>query len=103
MSDFVSKRSCFVTVGHVAPRIGVCDIARSLGCCCKVLGFDKVSENGEPAGFALLERDEAELHCIDWPVRIVKASRDADHGLRDPDGKRIDIGERLRHPSAGND
>ena len=93
-----------------------------------VLGFTKVFENGSPVGFVILEKDDAELHLSlfkghkatvqnvahlmvedahalhahleQHQVRIVKAIRDADFGLRcfvfaDPDGNRIDVGQDL--------
>jgi catechol 2,3-dioxygenase-like lactoylglutathione lyase family enzyme len=94
----------------------------------RVLGFEKVFENGSPVGFAILEKDAAELHlslakghkatvqnvahlmvedanalyvhCEAHKVKIIKAIRDTDFGLRcfvfaDPDGNRIDVGQDL--------
>ena len=91
-----------------------------------MLGFQKVFENGDPVGFVILEKDAAELHLSllkghkataqnvahlmvedaselyqhleAKKVKIVKAIRDADFGLRcfvlaDPDGNRIDVGQ----------
>jgi catechol 2,3-dioxygenase-like lactoylglutathione lyase family enzyme len=76
----------------------------------RVLGFRKTFENGDPAGFMILKRDDAELHltlqpdhkavpfnvahllvedvdalhriCRDHGLRIVKALEDKDYGLR---------------------
>jgi catechol 2,3-dioxygenase-like lactoylglutathione lyase family enzyme len=75
-----------------------------------VFGFEKTFENGSPVGFAILEKDKAELHlslsanhrgttqnvahlivsdaaelyavCARKGVRIIKGLRDADYGLR---------------------
>lgn len=115
-----------VQFGRMAPTIAVTDMARAVAFYGDVLGFTKVFENGEPVGFVILERDRAELHLtlvrqhkagthnvahlmVDdaaalyaqltrADVRIIKALRDADFGLRcfvfaDPDGNRIDVGE----------
>jgi catechol 2,3-dioxygenase-like lactoylglutathione lyase family enzyme len=92
-----------VRFGRLAPGLGVQDLNRSLLFYCGVLGFSKVFENGNPAGFAILKKDKAELHLSqnkNHNVRIIKALRDADFGLRcfvlaDPDGNRIDIGQVL--------
>ena len=92
------------------------------------MGMHVTFENGDPVGFAIVERDAAELHLtvardhrastsnvahllvtdatklyyhlIGHRIRIVKGLRDADYGLRgfvfaDPDGNRIDVGQRL--------
>ena len=112
--------------GRMAPTITVADMARALDFYTCVLGFYKSFENGSPVGFAILVRDAAELHlslkkdhrstvqnvahlmvdnasafhahCEAHGVRIIKALRDADFGLRcfvlaDPDGNRIDVGQ----------
>lgn len=114
--------------GRLAPTIPVGDIPSSVAFYTNVLGFRKVFENGTPVGFVILKRDAAELHLtLDRDhkatvrnlahlmvadasalhdhlerhgVRIVKALRDADFGLRcfvfaDPDGNRIDVGQNL--------
>ena len=93
-----------------------------------MLGFRKTFENGDPVGFAILKKDAAELHLIldsghkpsarnlahlmvedaaalhahleGHAVRIIKALRDADFGLRcfvfaDPDDNRIDVGQAI--------
>ena len=106
----------------------VADIDRSVTFYTNVLGFTKVFENGSPVGFVILEKDAAELHVslfkthnatvqnvahlmvqdasalyehlLRNQVKIVKAIRDADFGLRcfifaDPDGNRIDVGQDL--------
>lgn len=117
-----------VRFGRMAPTIPVTDIPRSIAFYTNVLGLRKVFENGTPVGFVILKRDAAELHLtlakghrasirnlahllVDdttalhdqlerHGVRIVKALRDADFGLRcfvfaDPDGNRIDVGQNL--------
>jgi catechol 2,3-dioxygenase-like lactoylglutathione lyase family enzyme len=117
-----------VRFGRVAPTVTVGDIDRAIAFYTQVLGFEKVFENGSPVGFVILEKDAAELHlslfrghkasvqnvahlmvqdaaalCAHLEthqVRIVKAIRDADFGLRcfvfaDPDGNRIDVGQEL--------
>jgi catechol 2,3-dioxygenase-like lactoylglutathione lyase family enzyme len=113
----------------MAPTLGVADVERAVRFYTEALGFAKVFENGSPVGFVILEKDAAELHLtLDrrheasvqnrahlmvsdaaalyaqlerHGVRIVKAIRDADFGLRcfvfaDPDGNRIDVGQSLR-------
>ena len=120
-----------VQFGRMAPTIPVGDIDRSLLFYCRTLGFTKVFENGDPVGFVILKREAAELHLTlsrghkpstqnrahlmvddaaalyelleSRGVRIVKAIRDANFGLRtfvfaDPDGNRIDVGQSLRAP-----
>lgn len=99
-----------VSFGRVAPCIAVTDIQRSILFYTKVLGMKKVFENGTPVSFAILVRDEAEIHLtLDQEkvstdrnlvhlmvsdakalydhleksnVRIIKGIRDADYGLR---------------------
>ena len=117
-----------VRFGRLAPTIPVSDIPRAVGFYTDVLGFSKTFENGTPAGFVILKKDAAELHLTlertykgaarnvahlmvedaaalhaqleQHAVRIIKALRDADFGLRcfvfaDPDGNRIDVGQAL--------
>lgn len=117
-----------VRFGRMAPTIPVSDIPHALDFYCSILGFSKVFENGNPIGFVILEKDDAELHLTlkhghkgstaniahllvgdaerlylhleRHNVRIVKAIRDADFGLRcfvfaDPDGNRIDVGQSI--------
>ena len=117
-----------VRFGRIAPTVSVSSIDRAVGFYTDVLGFSKVFENGDPVGFVILEKDAAELHLLLHKshkatvqnvahlmvadanalyshleannVKIVKAIRDADFGLRcfvfsDPDGNRIDVGQDL--------
>ena len=117
-----------VRFGRLAPTIPVSDIPRAVEFYTSVLGFRKTFENGTPVGFVILKKDAAELHLTldsnhkpaarnlahlmvedatalhgqleHRKVRIIKALRDADFGLRcfvfaDPDGNRIDVGQAL--------
>lgn len=119
------------TFGRIAATVTVSDMPRALDFYVGVLGMTKTFENGNPVGFAIVERDAAELHLLREPdhrasannvahllvadatalhqqlvsrgATIVKAMRDADYGLRtfvfaDPDGNRIDVGQRLPSP-----
>ena len=99
-----------VHFGRVAAMVSVTDLARALQFYCGVLGFQKVFENGDPAGFVILEKETAELHLnldrqhrasaqnvahlmvsdatalydhlVAQQTHIVKGLRDADFGLR---------------------
>ncbi len=117
-----------IVFGRIAATLAVADMARALDFYVATLGMTKTFENGNPVGFAVLQREGAELHLtlakdhvgsernvahlmvsdarrlhdqlVERGVRIVKALRDAPYGLRDfvfadPDGNRIDVGERL--------
>ena len=117
-----------IRFGRVAAMLPVTDMHRATAFYCGVLGFSKTFENGNPVGFMILERDDAELHltlqkehravhinvahikldnvdamhdaCKTHGLRIVKGLRDHDFGLRafvfeDPDGNRIDVGQRI--------
>jgi len=96
--------------GRAAPTITVADIPRSLAFYVDVLGMAKTFENGNPVGFAIVKRDDAELHLtlskqhhatnqnvahllvddatalfdhlVAHEVRIVKGLRDQTYGLR---------------------
>ncbi len=117
-----------VTFGRLAPTLPVTDMDRAVAFYTGILGFTKVFENGDPVGFVILKKDAAELHLaldkqhkatvrnlahllvgdaatlyqhlLQHKVRIIKALRDADFGMRcfvfaDADGNRIDVGETL--------
>lgn len=99
-----------VDFGRIAATIPVADIAKALQFYINVLGLSKVFENGNPVGFVILKRDEAELHltlqpnhkaahynvahllvkdvdalhsrCQDYGVRVIKKLQDKDYGLR---------------------
>jgi catechol 2,3-dioxygenase-like lactoylglutathione lyase family enzyme len=108
MSD--RERLGGVTFGRIASTIAVRDLPRALAFYVSVMGMHVTFENGDPAGFAILERDAAELHLtvardhrastsnvahllvtdatelydylIGHGIRIVKGLRDTDYGLR---------------------
>ncbi len=108
MSD--RERLDGITFGRIASTIAVRDLPRALAFYVSVIGMHVTFENGDPAGFAILERDAAELHLtvardhrastsnvahllvtdatelydqlIRHGIRIVKGLRDADYGLR---------------------
>ena len=117
-----------ITFGRAAPGICVRNIQAAHDFYARVLGFQKIFENGDPVGFMILQKDRAEIHLSQKPdhkastvnvmhmmvsdvsslyavceaegVRIIKRLADKDYGQRafvfaDPDGNRIDIGERL--------
>ncbi len=124
----VSSSVSDIAFGRTAPGICVRDIHAAYDFYSRILGFDKVFENGDPVGFMVLKKDHAEIHLTQKPdykastvnvmhmfvsdaaalyaiceaegVRIIKRLMDKDYGQRafvfaDPDGNRIDIGERL--------
>ena len=97
-------------LGRAAPGVPVRDIDRALGFYVGVLGMTETFRNGQPVGFVIVERDDAEIHLTLQPshrpttanvlhlmvddatafyahlkehgVRIVKGIRDADYGMR---------------------
>jgi catechol 2,3-dioxygenase-like lactoylglutathione lyase family enzyme len=99
-----------IRFGRLAAMLPVKDIERACEFYTKVLGFTKVFENGNPVGFMILKRDQAELHltlqpnhkaapfnvahmmvhdvdalhaiCQRHGLRIVKSIQDKDYGLR---------------------
>jgi len=116
-----------IRYGRVAPGICVRDIQAAHAFYSDLLGFRKVFENGNPVGFMVLKKDDAEIHlsqkrdhqastgnvahmfvddaaalyaiCEAAGVRIIKTLASKDYGQRafvfaDPDGNRIDVGER---------
>ncbi len=116
-----------ITFGRAAPMICVRDIRAAQDFYSRILGFETVFENGDPVGFMVLKKDQAEIHlsrkpdhkastvnvmhmfvsdvaalyaiCEAGGVRIIKRLTDKDYGQRafvfaDPDGNRIDIGEK---------
>ncbi len=98
------------TFGRAAPTIPVADIERALGFYEGVLGMRTTFANGEPVGFVILKRDEAEIHltrvrdhragtwnvvhllvsdaaalfdqCVRAGAPIIKGLRDHEYGLR---------------------
>ncbi|CTQ60956.1 VOC family protein [Roseibium album] len=97
-------------LGRIAAMLPVSDIERSYQVYKEVFGFEKVFENGDPVGFMILQKDEAELHltlqknhkaatfnvahmlvsdatetyqrCQDHGLRIIKRLQDKNYGLR---------------------
>lgn len=117
-----------IRFGRIAAMLPVKNMAKAEAFYTRILGFRKVFENGNPVGFMILKRDDAELQLTLQPthkaatfnaahmlvddvdalhaicrregLRIVKGLKDKDYGLRafvfeDPDGNRIDVGERI--------
>ena len=107
MSDGANHNIRF---GRIAAMLPVKDIARAHDFYTKALGFTKVFENGDPVGFMILKKDQAELHltlqpnhnaapfnvahmmvddadalhaiCQQHGLRIIKRIQDKDYGLR---------------------
>ncbi len=99
-----------IRFGRIAATIPVSDIQKADAFYTKALGFTKVFENGDPVGFMILKRGDAELHltlqpghkaasfnvahmivhdvdalhaiCQRHRLRIVKSLQDKDYGLR---------------------
>ncbi len=99
-----------VRFGRIAATLPVRDMSRSHSFYTKVLGFQKIFENGNPVGFMILKRDQGELHltlqpghkaadfnvahlmvddidalhavCKRHGARIIKSLQDKDYGLR---------------------
>jgi catechol 2,3-dioxygenase-like lactoylglutathione lyase family enzyme len=97
-------------LGRAAPGVPVRDIDTALAFYVGVLGMTETFRNGDPVGFVIVERDDAEIHLTLQPshrattanvlhlmvddaaafhahlqelgVRIVKGIRDADYGMR---------------------
>lgn len=99
-----------IRFGRVAPMLPVKDIQKAHDFYANILGFQKTFENGNPVGFMILKRDDAELHltlqpahksapfnvahmlvsdvdaihrlCSDYGLRIIKRLETKDYGLR---------------------
>ena len=99
-----------VRFGRIAAMLPVRDLERACAFYIKVLGFTKIFENGDPVGFMILKRDQAELHltlqpnhsaasfnvahmivhdvdalhsiCQRHGLRIIKSLQNKDYGLR---------------------
>ncbi|WP_434053263.1 MAG: VOC family protein [Roseibium sp.] len=99
-----------VKLGRIAPMLPVSNIDESFRIYREVFGFEKVFENGDPVGFMILQKDDAELHltlqkthkaatfnvahmlvsdaaetyrmCQAHGLRIIKSLQDKDYGLR---------------------
>ncbi|WP_299816814.1 glyoxalase/bleomycin resistance/extradiol dioxygenase family protein [uncultured Roseibium sp.] len=105
-----SDNSTNQRLGRIAATLGVTDIHRSLQIYHAVFGLEKVFENGDPVGFMILKKDDAELHlslqktykapafnqahmlvadadaalkaCERHGLRIIRHLQDKDYGLR---------------------
>lgn len=105
-----SARSTKLHLGRIAATIAVSDIAAAYHLYKTVFGFECVFSNGEPTGFMILKKDDAELHltrqkdhkpaafnvahmmvsdakavyelCQANGLRIIKRIQDKDYGLR---------------------
>lgn len=51
-----------VRFGRAAPTVSVSNIPMAVSFYTEKLGFKKVFENGNPVGFVILEKDDAEIH-----------------------------------------
>jgi len=60
----------FPRFGRAAPTIGVKDLSRARPFYETVLGFEAVFTNGEPAVFAIMVRDDAEVHLLEHRAHI---------------------------------
>jgi catechol 2,3-dioxygenase-like lactoylglutathione lyase family enzyme len=97
-------------LGRAAPTVPTRDLTAALAFYVGVLGMAETFRNGDPTGFVIVERDDAEIHLTLQPghrpttanvvhllvddaaafhahlsahgVRIVKGIRDADYGMR---------------------
>jgi len=105
-----SDTSAGQKLGRIAATLAVTDIDRSYQVFHSVFGFEKVFENGDPVGFMILKKDDAELHlslqkgykapafnqahmlvrdadaaleaCERHGLRIIRSIQDKDYGLR---------------------
>lgn len=99
-----------IRFGRIAAMLPVKDMGKAHNFYVNVLGFRKTFENGNPVGFMILERDQAELHltlqpdhraaafnvahmmvedvdalhaiCQSYGLRIIKGLQNKDYGLR---------------------
>ena len=70
------KNEGAVRFGRIAATLGVNDMDRATDFYVSLLGFRKVFENGNPAGFVILQQDDAELH-----LTLQKNHRAADFNI----------------------
>lgn len=78
-----------VRFGRIAPTLSVADMSAALKFYGNVLGFEKKFENGDPVGFVILKKDDAELH-----LNVCKRTQGNDAERRAPHGRRC--GDALR-------
>lgn len=105
-----SNHSTPVRFGRIAATLPVSDIAAAAQLYTSVFGFESVFENGNPTGFMILRKDDAELHltlqkdhkpakfnvahmlasdaeavyqlCQANGLRVIKRIQDKDYGMR---------------------
>jgi catechol 2,3-dioxygenase-like lactoylglutathione lyase family enzyme len=94
----VTKTPPTIRFGRVAAMLPVKDMARATAFYIGVLGFKKSFENGDPVGFMILERDNAELPLTLQPhhkaapfnvAHMLVENVDALHALCQAQGLRI--------------
>ncbi|SMD11285.1 glyoxalase superfamily protein [Rhizobium sp. RU36D] len=87
-----------IRYGRIAAMLPVKDMARAVAFYVGVLGFEKVFENGNPVGFIILKRDNAELHLTLQPMHkaadfnvahMMVENIDGVHALIQSEGLRI--------------
>jgi len=106
----VMSSSTTLKLGRVAVTLPVSDIRKSCDSYRDVFGFEKAFENGNPVGFVILKKDDAEIHltlqrthrappfniahmmvsdaaetcrrCQEHGFRIIRKLEDKDYGLR---------------------
>ncbi|WP_180902352.1 VOC family protein [Martelella soudanensis] len=106
----ITENSARIRLGRIAPTLGVNDIETSYRLYNALFGFEKIFANGDPVGFMILKKDDAELHltlqkghvaahfnvahllvsdadaayklCQKHDLRIIKRIQDKDYGLR---------------------
>jgi catechol 2,3-dioxygenase-like lactoylglutathione lyase family enzyme len=110
VSPMTEENESTLRFGRIAATLPVRDIERAKAFYVDLLGFRSVFENGNPTGFVILQRDDAELHltlqkthkAADFNVahmmvenidglhelvqgrglKVVKRLQDKDYGLR---------------------
>lgn len=106
----ITKNSASLRLGRLAPTLAVNSIEESYRLYNSLFGLEKVFENGDPVGFMILKKDDAELHltlqkdhkparfnvahllvsdadaayalCQAHDLRIIKRIEDHEYGLR---------------------
>lgn len=105
-----SRHTSPLRLGRIAATLPVSDIQKAASLYKDLFGLEKTFANGDPVGFMILKKDEAELHlslqkahkaasfnvahmlvadaevaydrCQNKGLRIVKRLQDKDYGLR---------------------
>ena len=58
----ITENPARIRLGRIAPTLGVNDIEASYCLYNALFDFEKAFEKGDPVGFMILKRDDAELH-----------------------------------------